>query len=106
MSYSRVQNRHRPCNRRSRWNILQKQYDHSFVFTFYFSPQCVHGICVEDVKNQQNICQCETGWKNESCSQCVPYWSCPNQENNACKKPNECICYDGSDEEVCSMNNL
>ena len=36
----------------------------------------------------------------------TPDYLGPNKENNACVEPNECICYDGSDEKVCSMNNL
>ena len=40
-----------------------------------------------------NFCICETGWKNDLCDQCVPYWECPNtDESTACKKPNECLC--------------
>ena len=66
-----------------------------------------------------NFCICENGWKGEknikiinfvfknvkkcinillgeNCNQCRPYWNCPNQEDNACNEPNECICYQGS----------
>ena len=39
----------------------------------------------------------------ENCNQCRPYWNCPNQEDNACNEPNECICYQGSNKnQFCS----
>jgi len=66
-------------------------------------PPCVHGTCTEDQNGEKNFCICETGWKNETCSQCVPYWDCPNQENDACIKPNECNCKPGVANPLCSM---
>ena len=46
-----------------------------------------------------NFCICETGWSNDLCDQCVPYWECPNKdESTACIKPNECLCPDGTED--------
>merc|ERR1711973_622279 len=67
-------------------------------------PPCAHGTCTEGQNGTGNFCICETGWKNENCSQCVPYWNCPNQGNDACEKPNECICQDGMDNQLCNHN--
>ena len=88
-------------------------FNHSsknLLCTFYLSyrPKCVHGTCVADKdgpkKGQNNFCICETGWKNDTCSQCVPYWNCPNQSNDACVEPNECICSGDSKGPLCSLN--
>ena len=78
------------------------------VLFFSYRPKCVHGTCVADKdgpkKGQNNFCICETGWKNDTCSQCVPYWNCPNQSNDACVEPNECICSGDSQGPLCSLN--
>ena len=42
-------------------------------------------------------CKCKVGWQNKTCTQCVPHWSCPNKENNACVEPNDCICSNSRD---------
>merc|ERR1719431_835434 len=55
---------------------------------------------------QDNFCVCENGWKSDACNQCVPYWNCPNQGNDACVKPNECICPDGVDDQTCKLNSM
>merc|ERR1719431_1457061 len=71
-------------------------------------PPCVHGECVESkmMADEDNFCVCENGWKSDACNQCVPYWNCPNQGNDARVKPNECICPDGVDDQTCKLNSM
>ena len=54
---------------------------------------CNHGFCHAPGNGTQNFCICQSGWRGESCDQCRPYWMCPNQDQNACTNPNECLCY-------------
>ena len=42
----------------------------------------------------------------ENCDQCRPYWNCPNQEDNACNEPNECICNPSNKNQFCSKKHL
>ena len=42
----------------------------------------------------------------ENCNQCRPYWNCPNQEDNACNEPNECICYPSNKNQFCSKTHI
>jgi len=54
---------------------------------------CNHGFCHSPGGNETNFCICQSGWRGESCDKCRPYWRCPNQEDDACSNPNECLCY-------------
>ena len=49
------------------------------------------------------MCLCLIGWQGADCSQCRPYWQCPNQDTSAiddngnirvpaCIEPNQCFC--------------
>ncbi|TRY80742.1 hypothetical protein TCAL_15407 [Tigriopus californicus] len=41
-------------------------------------------------KVSPDTCICKAGWQGPSCSECVPYWICP--EDGYCYEPNQCIC--------------
>ena len=73
---------------------------------YSFSPACgENGECVEGPEDQDNFCICETGWKGDDCKQCVPYWECPNQGEDACNVPNECLCGETVDDPNGLCNN-
>ena len=49
------------------------------------------------------MCVCLIGWQGADCSECRPYWQCPNQDPSAidsvgnprtpaCILPNQCFC--------------
>ena len=55
------------------------------------------------VDGTNHACVCLIGWQGQDCSQCRPYWQCPNQDPSltnstgsdrvpACLQPNQCFC--------------
>ncbi|TRY80353.1 hypothetical protein TCAL_15455, partial [Tigriopus californicus] len=66
---------------------------------------CHHenGFCIEP-----DTCICKAGWQGSSCSECVPYWICP--EDGYCYEPNQCICNstvtDGDHFEICNQEKI
>ena len=66
----------------------------NFVYIFS-SPKCNHGTCKAS-EGVENICMCQNGWQGKSCDQCIPYWECPNQQEDACVLPSQCICNDNT----------
>merc|ERR1711962_271325 len=74
-------------------------------------PGCVHGECIQalecickpgysggfcDIPTCDGCingyCMSESGWEQEACDVCRPYWECPNQGADSCNMPNECLC--------------
>jgi len=66
------------------------------------TPECHedNGHCVEGKSDKfphVHFCLCNTGWKGDTCSDCCPYWNCPEKDLSvACKLPNECRCSDAT----------
>jgi hypothetical protein len=67
---------------------------------------CHHGFChASGVANSTNFCICHSGWRGEACDKCSPYWRCPNQGDNACNNPNECLCFKTENDPELLCNN-
>ena len=60
---------------------------------YIFSGGCDRGTCVSFTGH--HFCICDPGWRGSNCNKCTPYWACPNQSDNACNQPNECLCDTG-----------
>ena len=69
---------------------------------------CNHGFCYSPGNGADNFCICQSGWRGESCDKCRPYWRCPNQGDDACGQPNECLCSKGEvdPEGLCNNSRL
>ena len=61
----------------------------------------MNGICTVD-NSGSHFCACHLGWRGLSCEKCQPYWDCPNQEDDACRVPNECLCDSSVDHPLCN----
>ncbi len=51
------------------------------------------------------MCICNSGWRDEACDKCSPYWNCPNQKFDACDHPNECFCHGNENDPELLCNN-
>ena len=51
---------------------------------------------------QPGECICHTGWSGSDCNQCIPYWACPEQGPNSCIEPNDCICFETTNNFICN----
>ncbi len=51
------------------------------------------------------MCICNSGWRDEACDKCSPYWNCPNQKYDACDHPNECFCHGNENDPELLCNN-
>ena len=63
----------------------------------------IQDLNLMQIDGANHACVCLIGWQGLDCSECRPYWKCPNQnpssfdvEGNpripACVQPNQCFC--------------
>ena len=82
------------------------------------NPKNLFGAQVDGVNSTNHVCVCLIGWQGDDCSQCRPYWQCPNQDPSsidsdgkprvaACMEPNQCFCdKKGEENDVSGYCNL